>query len=312
MSKAPFPITPQLLAIAVAYRNARMIADEVLPRVPVSLQSFKYMSYPLGEGFTVPETRVGRKSRPGTIELSGTEITDSTQDYGLDDAIPFADIDNAAGQPGVPDPEMRATQQLTNLIELDREVRTANLVFNANNYAAANKVTLAGTDQWSDFANSDPVDDILTGLDACIMRPNIGVFGRATFTKLSTHPKICKAVFGNNTDAGIVTRQQIAALLELDDVLVGEGRVNTAKKGQAVSLSRVWGKHAAFLYRDKNADPLGSVQFGFTAQWGSRIAGSIEDKDIGIRGGKRVRVGESVKEVITAGDLGYFIQNAVS
>jgi hypothetical protein len=30
-----------------------------------------------------------------------------------------------------------------------------------------------------------------------------------------------------------------------------------------------------------------------------------------MHGGKRVRVGESVKEVITASDLGYFIEDAI-
>ncbi|HCF5482095.1 TPA: phage capsid protein, partial [Pseudomonas aeruginosa] len=33
MSNAPFPIDPELTAIAIAYRNGRMISDEVLPRV---------------------------------------------------------------------------------------------------------------------------------------------------------------------------------------------------------------------------------------------------------------------------------------
>lgn len=54
------------------------------------------------------------------------------------------------------------------------------------------------------------------------------------------------------------------------------------------------------------------MTFGFTAQSGSRVANSIADPDIGMRGGQRVRVGESVRELIVAGDCGYFFQNAVS
>lgn len=310
--KAPFPITPQLVAVAVAYRNRRLIADEVLPRIPVALQEFKYNRYALGEAFTVPETRVGRKGRPNEVEFTADEATSSTVDHALDDPIPQADIDNARGTPGMPDPEMRATQSLTDLILLAREVRAANLVFTLGNYAPTNRTTLAGADQWSDFANSTPIDDHLTALDSCVMRPNIAVYGRATWTKLSTHPAVCKAIFGNNTDAGIVNRRQWADLLELDDVYVGEGFVNTAKKGQTPALSRCWGKHAALLYRNANADPLGQVTFGFTAQWGGRIAGSKEDSNIGMRGGQRVRVGESVRELITASDLGYFFENAIA
>ncbi|MDH5298673.1 MAG: major capsid protein, partial [Desulfobulbaceae bacterium] len=205
-NNAPFPITPALMAIAIAYRNKRLIADEVLPRVPVGKQEFKYLLHTMAEGFTVPDTRVGRRSKPNEVGFTATEKTDSTVDHGLDDPIPQADIANA---PEGYDPLGRATEGLTDLVLLDREVRAASLVFNANNYGAANKVTLAGTDQFSDFANSDPLETITDALDACIMRPNVMVIGRPVFSKLIRHPKIVKAVLGNSGDSGIARRQDI-------------------------------------------------------------------------------------------------------
>ena len=127
MSNAPFPIDAELTAIAIAYRNGRMIADDVLPRVPVGKQEFKYWKYDLADGFTVPNTLVGRKSRPNEVEFDATDATDSTEDHGLDAPVPKADIDNA---PANYNPLGRATEQTTNLIVLDREVRTSALVFN--------------------------------------------------------------------------------------------------------------------------------------------------------------------------------------
>lgn len=313
MAVAPFPVTPELTAVAIAYRNEKLIADAVLPRVPVGLQNFKYMTYPIGSFMTVPETKVGRKGQPNSVEFTGEEVDDSTQDHALDDEVPNADIQNAANQPGMPDPLMRAAEGTTELIALAREVRAANLVFAAANYGAANKVTLAGNDQWSAVhADSTPITDIMGGLDACVMRPNVMVIGRAAFTKLATHPTIVKAFHGSDGDTGIVPRAFLATLFELDEVLVGEGWVNTAKKGQAANMVRVWGKHCALIHRNKNADTQRGTTFGFTAQWGTRIAGSEYDGRIGMRGGQRVRVGESVKELITANDLGYFIENAVA
>jgi hypothetical protein len=138
------------------------------------------------------------------------------------------------------------------------------------------------------------------------------VLGRQVFTKLAMHPQVVKAVHGNSGDSGIASRKQVADLFELEEILVGEARVNTARKGQAMSLSQAWGKHLALLHRDKTADTRSGVTFGVTAQFGTRVAGSIPDKDIGLRGGERVRAGESVQEVITAADLGFFIQNAVA
>lgn len=312
LAVAPFPIRPDLLAVAVGYKNARLIADDVLPRVPVGAQEFRYLKYPIGDMFTVPETKVGRKGKPNEIELTATEATDKTQDHALDDPVPIADIEQAKSQEGMPDPERRAALGLEELIRLAREVRVGALVFAAATYAAANKTVLAGVTQWSDFVNSNPLDAILVAMDAMVMRPTVGVFGRATWTKFAQHPKICKAVFGNNTDAGVVTRRQVAELLELDDVVVGEGWVNTAKKGQPAVLARVWGKHAAFLHRNLNATTEQGVTYGVTAQWGGKFAGAEFDKNIGMRGGNQVRVGESVKELVLANDLGYFFENAVA
>jgi hypothetical protein len=181
--KTPFPITPSLTAVAIAYRNPRLIADEVLPRVPTARQEFKYKKYALADGFTLPDTKVGRTSAPAQVEFGFTEVADATRDYALDDPIPTADEMNA---PQGYDPQGRAVEVLTDLIALDREVRAAAVVFNADNYAAANKTQLAGNDQWSDYDNSDPITAIMTALDACVMRPNIGIFGRPTWAKLSS------------------------------------------------------------------------------------------------------------------------------
>lgn len=309
---ASFPIQPQLTAIALAYRNKRLIADDVLPRVGVSSPDFKYLKHTMAEGFTLPDTKVGRRSAPNEVEFSATEASASTQDYGLDDPVPNSDIEAAQSAGAGVDPVARATEGVTNLIALDREVRAATLVFDANQYAAANKATLSGTSQWSDFANSDPTTAILNAMDGMVMRPNIMIIGQAVFTKLRTHPKVVQAFYGNAATAGVVPREFLAQLLELEAVYVGEGFLNTAKKGQAATMARVWGKHCALIYRDQLADTQRGTTFGFTAEFGSRVAGAEYDSKIGLRGGQRVRVGESVKEVITANDLGYLFTNAVA
>lgn len=313
MKTAPFPVDPHLTAIALAYRNPLevFIADAVLPRVGVGKKEFKYWQYDLGEAFTVPDTKVGRRSAPNEVSFSGSEASAFCEDFGLDDPIPQDDIDQA---PAGKNPVDRAVEQITNLMLLDREVRAAAVVFGTGSYDTSCKVTLTGNDQWSAFAEaaSDPIEDIMAALDAPLMRPNVAVFGQATWAKLSMHPKILKAVHGNAGDSGVARRQQVAELFELAAVHVGRGLVNSAKKGQTPSLARCWGKHAAFLYLDPTADTRGGVTFGFTAEYGSRIAGSTPDANIGLRGGQRVRVGETVKELAVASRAGYLITNAVA
>lgn len=309
MAIRPFPIDPKLTAVAIAYRNPDivLIADDVLPRTPVA-QEFKYLKYDLAQGFTVPDTKVGRKSAPTEVDFSATEVQDKVVDYGLDDLVPNEDIE--ADNQGV-NPLGTATMYNTNLLNLAREVRVSGLVFNTASFAAGNQATLAGASQWSD-TTSDPVAAIGDALDIPVMRPNICVLGQAAWTKLRRHPKIVQAIRNTNQGAGMVSRAEFADFFELQALYVGAGFVNQAKKGQAASMARVWGKHCAFIYRDRAAGPQAGVTFGFTGEWGNKIAGTIDEPKIGLTGSQRVRVGERVKELVTATDLGYYFQNAVA
>ena len=312
-TQAPFPLNEDLTAIALSYRNETLIADMVLPRVPVAVDSFKYFKMNKDEGFTVPDTKIGRKSEAHVVEFGGTEVTDSTVDYGLKDIVPLQDMRNAEGTPF--DPMGRAALNTTRLIQLDREVRAAAVVFNAGNFAAANKATLSGTSQWSDYTNSNPISAMLTAFDAMIMRPNKLILGQAVWTVLRQHPKVIEAIKGTGAGAGaagVVTRQQVAELLELQEIMVGAGWLNGAKKGATASYGRVWGKFAAAVYTEPVTSTESATTFGFTAESGGglRVRDWVDDK-IGTDGAQVVQVVDTVKEVLPANDLGFLWSAAV-
>jgi hypothetical protein len=315
---APFTVQPKLTQIAMAVKPQGLIADIVCPRIIVPGEKFIYTKMSTEEAFTIPDTRVGRTGAPNQVEFGGVDVTDSTEDHGLDDPVPNKDVKNAEGTNY--DPLAAAAERTALLVELAREKRVADLYFALNTYAASLRSTLSGTSQWSDYTNSDPVAAILAMFDNMLVRPNIGVFGRAVWTKFRQHPKVVAAVLnagkgtGGAAAAGAIGRKAVADLLELDDIIVGESFANTAKKGQAASYARLWGKHAAFLRIDPNVrDPRAALPtFGFTAQWGERVSGTIANSNIGLDGGQTVRVGEHVKELICFQEVGTFFQNAVA
>ena len=310
MAKSLFPVDPVMTAIVIAYRNKRLIADEIFPYSPVGKSLFKFTKFNLDQGFTLPNTLVGRKSSPNKVEFGGSQVEAACADYFLDDVIPQSDIDDAPEGVNLIN---NASEGIIDLILLDREVRAAALAFSAAQYAAGNKAALSGSDRFDDYVASDPVNTIKDALSSMLMRGNVMVIGRKAFDKLSSHPKIVKAVNANSGDSGIATRAQIAALFELDDVVVGEAFLNTSKKGEAMTLSRVWGNHLSLIYRDRLANNSNNrMTFGFTARQGTRLAGVVPDKMIGARGSHIVRAGETVKEVVTSDRLGYLIQNVVS
>lgn len=315
MSKSPFPVEPELTQIALAYRNLAYVADRVLPRSPVAKEEFKWLLHTKREGYTIPDSTVGRKGRVNEVEFSATEQDGSTKDYGLEFVVPQKDIDNAKAPNLNINPVADAVTMTTDLIMLGREKRVADIIFAAATYPAGNKVTLSGMSQWSDMDDSDPVNAILTALDIPLIRPNKMVLGQAVATKLRQHPKVVSAVNGSGGNAsvgGVVSLAGLAAVLELEEIIVGQSFVQTANPGQTAAYSRLWGKHAALIYQNPNARPNMGVTFGMTATFGGKVAGTWEDRNIGLRGGTRGRVGESVGEIIMCSDCAYFFENAVA
>lgn len=313
-----FPVNPELTAIALAYQNpeAQLIADKVLPRVPTP-KKFKYTKYTVEQGYTVPETRVGRKSEPNMVDFGGTDVTDEVVDFGLDDLVPNDEVEafNSMPKPatgGPIDPLALSTMMLTGLVQLDREVRVATLLTTLATYSAANRVTLAGATQWSDEAAANPLKAITDAMDIPLVRPNKLALGQLVWTNLRRHPKVVQAIGRSAQTAGFASLQQVAELLELQEIIVGRAFINTAKKGQPPVYVRAWGKHAILMHVDTLAAQTMQPTFGWTAQWGGKIAGNLAEPKAGLRGGQRVRSGESVKEVIASQDAAYFFQNAVA
>ena len=318
MATTPFVVNPMLTAIAIGFMNTedQLIADRVMPRVPVA-KTFNWTRYASEQAYSVPDTRVGRKSAPNEVSFTSDQVTDRVDDFGLDDVVPQDDVDAFEAMPkpssgGPLAPDQLATMMLTNLVLLDREIRVAAQVQNSANYVAANRQTLTGTDQWNDYVNSDPQSDLLAALDVPLLRPNSITMGQAVWTTLRQHPKLVRAV--NNTDQsnGIITRQQLADLLEVQNIWIGNGRLNTAKKGQAPVFARVWGKNVALTYTSPLAAQTFQPTWGWTAQFGTKFAGEFQDPKKGLKGSRTIRVGEQVKEIVAAPDAGYLFSNAIA
>lgn len=310
MATAPFVVIPELTAIAIAFRNpdAAYIADQVMPRVqPVGTKTFRYQRYGL-EAFGRPDTRVGRKGRPNEVIWGSRELEASVEDWGLEDPLPQDDLDQAAKMHQ--DISGQSVEYIMGLIRLDRECRVAAMVQDPAGYEAANTLALSGSDQFSDPA-SDPVRVLNESLDAPLVRPNTVVMSQPVWARVRVHPKAVQAIYPG-AQGGMVTREQFAALLEVDRLLVGNARVNVNRKGQDPSLVRTWGPHISLLYLDPTASTRQGVTWGMTVPYGKPVAGAIADPNIGLRGGVRVRAGESLKELVTAPEAGFLLRNVIA
>ncbi len=306
-----YPVDYERTAIAVGYSNPAYIADEVLPRVTVGRKEYRYTEYPIGESFTVPDTRIGRRSAPTMVHFTASEKPGACEDYGLEDAIPDDDVRNAP--PGAANPVDRSTMRLTDLLMIAREKRAADLVFDKAKYPDSNRTTLAGNDRWSaDHADSDSIDDIVGAMEGMVVPPTHLLLGSAVWQKLRTHKVVLKALNRSEGDRGIASRQAVADLFDLQALVVGQTWINSKARGQDAVLARVWGKSALLFRRDPNADASGPPTLGITASWRGREVRSGFDAAIGARGAHRIRVVDSVEERIVAPLAGYLFDAAVA
>lgn len=311
---APFTVQPRLTQIAMAVAVQGLIADAVCPRVGVGGELFQYTKLTESEGFTIPDTKIGRTGRANQVEFGASDVEASTQDHGLEDPVPVKDIKNAVNTNL--DPLAIATERTQQLILLAREKRVADLYTTLANYAASLRATLAGANQWSDVT-SDPVRAMMTAMDLMLVRPNTVVMGQAVWTQVSQHPKVVAATkgYGDSSGApGVATRQAVAALLEVDAIEVGGAFYNSAVKGQTASYGRVWGKHCALLHINRSivSAQTSMPTFGFTAEWQGLRAGSYMDPSRGVEGCEVVKVVDQVKELISYQTAGYLFRDAVA
>jgi hypothetical protein len=312
VTKRPFKQDVRRSGISIIYRNEEinLIADQVSPRVPVS-ERFSCQLYDLPERFTIPDTKISRKGRVNRVNFKVDEIEYRTEPHGLEDAIPFTDIEAAKEENYGYDPEDHAVEALTDLVLLDREVRVANEFQNPNNYLPANTRVLSGTSKLSDYLNSDPVGIFKLAARSTILRANSIAMGDEVWDVLSTHPKLVALIYPNGDGKGMIEPQELARKFRFKNIFIGEGQLNTARKGQAANIERVWGNNIAIFHRNMMANNQKATTFSFTGEYKKRKVMRFEDPYIGEDGGVVDRVTENVKEVFPAKPLGYLIEDVI-
>lgn len=309
----------RLTNIATQYKNGDYIGDLVVPPTPVGHKKFTYKQYSKNERFTLPTSLVGRSGTPNEVDYGVTEATGTCADHGYEGFVANDDMDNAETPLS---PMADQAEFVRDKLMLDHEKRVADFVFNASNYATANKIDIAGA--WATLS-TDALTQLEVGIDACLVPPNVLVMGLPTWRKLARNEKILAAVKGTLAPQQIkspggqttprVTIPELAEYLGLDAVLIGKAFINTANEGQAATFARVWdgtnaGKGGAALLRVKAGGALRDIVWGANFTWKGAQAFTYQTQR-GARGGTMVRVTESHILTSVATDVGYLFQDCL-
>lgn len=266
-------IDQALTNVSVGYSNGEYVAERVAPVVPVTEQSGKYWKHGL-EAFTVRNDlrAPGDEARESRWTLStDTFFCDG---HALKDYVPREKRVNA-------DPQLDlltdSTEILTDQILLNQEV---NLVA----ALAAGMTPVAQTSTPWDNDTYDPVEIIeaqmLVIAKAIGKKPNQLTLSAPVFSAIRNNSNVKGRITGAaNLQSAVVTSAQLAALLEIDDVIVARAIKNAANEAQTASMAWVWGEYALLQYRPPSPGRK-TVSLAYTFHWSNAFQGA-EGQSVG-------------------------------
>lgn len=313
-----------LTNISLAFMQGRegFVADRVFPQVPVQKQSDKYFTYDRGM-FNRDEME---QRAPGT-ESAGATYKISTDSYSCDVwalHVNIADQVRAnADSPLAPDREGTEFLSLKALIRRERAWAAryfVNSVWGTSVSGVSGAPGASQVQQWNEAA-STPIENIRLAIrtvhESTGFRPNKLTLGRVVFDTLLDHPDLVGRIDrGQTTGPALVARQTMAALFEVDEVLVMDAISNTAKEGATNVHSFIGGKHALVTYSPASPG-LMTPSAGYTFTWQGLLGGGV----LGSRISRfrmehlksdRLEIEQSFDQKLVASELGYFFNGVVA
>jgi len=287
------------------------IADLVLPEAKVVQYSGKIGRYGK-DHLRIESTVVGGRGQFPLVETN-TRSSDSyaLETHGLKDILTPEDYANVE-QPF--DAERDATEDLTTKLALGKEKGLADALGSTS--IITNNVTLSGTDQYSDYANSDPLADFATARASIHSktgtRPDTAIISWSVWNVIRYHPSLLRNLGFADQRAGGLSLDELAKVMEVKRVLVGEAVYNSAKQGQTAVMAEVWGKNIVFLVAPtKPAKRQVTVGYRLTKA-GAAVRQVFKNDTAEPPESKLVQVRDIYQQLITDTGAAYLIKNAVA
>jgi hypothetical protein len=323
-----------LTNIAVAYMqdDSKFVADRVFPNVPVTKQSDAFFVYERGAW-----NRDDMKDRAPGTESAGSS-------YDIDQNVYYARV--KALHKDIPDQVLDNTDQpinherdATNFVSF-KALLHRELAFSARylkdgvwtfrvDGVAANPTAKAEFDvgdmakndvlKWSD-ASSTPIEDVSAAATRMQLetgfRPNRFVISRPVFDVLKNHPDIIARMDRGQTNGpAMATRESLAALFEVDEVMVMEGIHNAAAQGNPEANTFIAGKTALLVYAAPEPGLL-VPSAGYTFSWTGRFGNS--ERGVRIKRFRierlevtRVEAQQAFDQRVIGADLGVFFKDII-
>lgn len=321
----PTPLTD--LSLTWRPSTGVMIADQVFPVKPVKHESDTYYKWNKGQRFRVTRSDGQGSQRADRTaarlrNYGFTEDSYKLYEYALAESTTDREKANADDALSLEESRIHGIQDE---LMLDYEIRVANIIRTAANYAAANTTTLAGVNQWNNasFASLNS-----NGLGHSTIKANLDAGKKAVIAATggilpNTIVLPYEVAIVMNNDPGLIDKEKytLSTLLSTDmldlenppklwgmRVLIPTVQFQTTTEGEPDALGAVWGKDVWMGFVNPRIG-LNSLTFGLTFRKGG----------FDVRSWREEKSKENMYECsllqtekLVAADCGYLIKNAIA
>ena len=220
------------------------------------------------------------------------------------------------------DAEVISTLRARQAVMDAAEKRVADLIFNSTTWTGA-PLTSVITNEWDDFTNATPIVDVAAAVKLVWagsgLWPNALIINRRVFKNLKQCDDIIAAIASSG--AGFAARQaditeaQLAAVFDLDMIIVAGTPKNTADAGQAATIAPIWSDEYAMVAKVSVSQDIREPCLGRMFHWGgdgSSVGGTVESyRDETVRA-DIIRYRHDVDEKVLLTEAGHLLSNVTT
>lgn len=311
MSQLRAIVDKLLSGVSSAYVPKGFICEEVLPTV----QSKQYSGLLGKYGTSHLRIENSVKGGRGKYRQVETRVYSTTsyliEGHGLEGFVSKEDYANVE----VPfDAERDEIMGLSTVLWLEKEQALASSLTSTS--ILTQNTTLSGTSQFSDSANSSPLDVFSTArstiLNACGLMPNLAIMDIQVWNVLRFHPQMLDALGYKWARPGGLNEDEMARAIGVDKVLYGSARYESAKEGQASSLSSVWGKDIVFAVAPDKPEIMQKSLGYLVRPIGGQPRKVYKESNFNPPGSTKVLVEDEYDMLISDVTCGYLVHNAIA
>lgn len=245
MAQLKAQVDKLLTNVSSAYIPQGYVSEIALPQIPV-LQKTGLLGKYSDSHLRIETSLMGGRGEARRVEtITRQTTTYQIESHGLEGVVTDDDRRNVE-KPF--DAERDEVIGLSTAIWLAKEKSLADTLTSSS--VITQGVTLSGTSQYNDYANSDPIGDFKTARETVYnsvgVPPDTAIMSWPVFNCLAYHPGILDALGFTQNRAGQLSEPELAKAMGVKRLLVAMPQFNSAAEGQTDVRANAWGKHIVF------------------------------------------------------------------